>query len=107
MHERCVKCEHWDWDKQCCRRIVKAKVLIGMNGGEIDIQTQPGLLPQDLEQELALFLGDAIPRIIDSWTGWREIHAYLKKNPEKKDCAARQEAKGFRQEVIKIVPLYP
>jgi len=105
MNERCVKCEHWDWDRQRCRRIVKVKVTIDQGGGEVDIQTQPGLLPKDLEEKLSLFLGDAIPRIIDSWTGWHELHTYLEKNPQKRTCAAQQESKNFRQELIKVVPL--
>ncbi len=105
MHERCVKCEHWDWDKQRCGRIVKVKILIGQGGGEVDIQTQPGLLPKDLEQELSLFLGTTLPRIVDAWPGWRELHDYLEKNPEKKACAARQEISGFKEEITKIVPL--
>ncbi len=59
-------------------KVVFAKILIAEGGGELEINIEQGLLPARLEQDLAIYLCDVIPNIIDSWPGWKEVEKHLK-----------------------------
>ena len=90
IHEKCFLCIHWDFTAEKCKRIVKIKMFIGQGGGDLDIQTQPGLIPEYLEAELNQWLVDAITTAVDSWPGWGEIANFVKDSEDRKECAARE-----------------
>lgn len=90
--ERCLKCEWWSFTKSACDRIVKVRLRIATDGGEIDIQTQPGLIPDYLEDEFTAYLADAISHAVDSYPGWKEI----KDLRHKKGCAGKKDSKAIQ-----------
>lgn len=91
--ERCLKCNHWNFNRAKCDRVLKIKMFIGHGGGDLDIQTQPGLIPEHLEDELTAYLVDAITQAVDSYPGWKEIQGLL----DKQVCAAKTENKAFKE----------
>lgn len=99
--ERCLKCEFW---KGSCTRLFKAKIKILSAGGEIMLETQPGLIPHQYEKELEQYLGEVIGILladkIDSWPRWKDI----KRLEKLQGCPAYSEARD-RKDFTKIVPL--
>jgi hypothetical protein len=71
--ERCLRCDWWSHNKSKCDRVFKAQVRIGQDAGEIVIETQPGLIPKDMEEELSSYLAIVLGDIVDAWPGWAEI----------------------------------
>ena len=71
--ERCLKCDWWNFNRQACDRVFKARLRVGPDAGEITIETLPGVLPKDLEDEFTGWLVTAMADIIDAWPGWKEI----------------------------------
>lgn len=71
--ERCLRCDWWDFQVKRCDRIFKARVRVGPDAGEIVIETQPGVIPKDMEDELSMYLATILGDIIDAWPGWNEI----------------------------------
>lgn len=102
--ERCLKCEWWSFDGHKCSRVFKAKMLIGHGGGELNIETQPGLITDFLQDEFEAWLVDAISTAVDSYPGWPEIA----KMREKNGCAAEKPSvaiKKFGQHLALAKPL--
>jgi len=101
--ERCFKCEWWDFDKGHCTCRFKAKYLITPAGGEVTIETHPGLIPEYLEPEFSEMLGKLFNRVndvIDAWPGWKEI----KRLEKQQECPGYTLASN-RQEFTKVVPI--
>jgi hypothetical protein len=71
--ERCLRCDWWSHNKHKCDRVFKASVRVGPDAGEIVLETQPGVLPKDIEDEFSSYLVTVLGDIIDAWPGWREI----------------------------------
>jgi hypothetical protein len=90
MHERCLKCDHWNHNLSRCDRVLKGSVRLGMEGGRLTgvmvFETTPGLLNKDLEADLSEFLVESIPALVESWPGWGEVFRLH----EGKHCAAEQ-----------------
>lgn len=103
MEEICLKCDWWNFTRSACDRIVKVRLRIAVDGGEIDIETQPGLIPKDLEDEFTLYLADAIGHAVDSYPGWKEV----KNLRLKKGCAGHQENKAIKEFGCKLSLVKP
>ena len=101
--EQCLKCFHWNHNRLACDRVFKAKLLIAFGGGDLDIRTQPGLIPEHLESEFEQYLADAIMTAVDSYPGWPEIHRLMKE----KGCASKAENKAFKEFGQKVRLLRP
>ncbi len=71
--ERCLRCDWWNFNKQACDRVFKAKLRVGPDAGEIFVETLPGVLPKDMEGEFTSWLVMIVGDIIDAWPGWAEI----------------------------------
>lgn len=94
VHDRCLKCDWFNFSRQKCDRIFKANVRVAVDGGEIRIETQPGLLPKEMENEFAAWLAGAIGDYIDAWPGWNDVKAERDNNG---GCAARRENKTIKE----------
>ena len=71
--ERCLKCEWWNFSREKCDRIFKAHIRVAQDAGEILIETQPGLLPKDMEEDFGAWIVTALGDFIDAWPGWGEL----------------------------------
>lgn len=71
--ERCLKCEWWNFGRARCDRVFKARIRVAVDAGEINVETQPGLLPKDMEEDFTAWLVTALGDFIDSWPGWAEV----------------------------------
>jgi hypothetical protein len=91
--ERCLKCEWWNFGKAKCDRIFKARVRVAVDAGEIDLQTQPGVLPKDMEDDFASWLLRAIGDVIDAWPGWAEV----KRMRDGNQCAGHKSCTSIRE----------
>ncbi len=92
--ERCFKCVHFNYNKRVCDRVFSVKVLIGHNSGDMTIETQPGLIPKYLEEELWRYLIDSITDIVDKWGGWWEV---LRLRDDRGGCAGSEESTAIRE----------
>lgn len=86
-HERCLKCSWWNFTKSSCDRIFKALIRVSQDAGEIRLETQPGILPEDMEKQFEAWLVGALGDYIDAWPGWYEIK---KIRDGGKECAAEK-----------------
>jgi hypothetical protein len=104
IHERCLRCDHWNHGNKKCDRVLKARMYLGMEGGRIsgdlNIETAPGLLTKELENDLAEFLSHWLPTAVERWQGWAQVA----KLHEGRDCGAHHENKCV-QEFGKLVLL--
>src|SRR5512139_2224276 len=71
--ERCLRCDWWSFSRNVCDRIFKATIRVAQDAGEIRLETQPGLLPEDMEKEFGAWLVGALGDMIDAWPGWHEL----------------------------------
>ena len=71
--ERCLKCDWWNFKTSKCDRIFKAHIRVSHDAGEVFIETQPGVLPDYMEEDLKLYLATVFGDVIDAWPGWQEI----------------------------------
>lgn len=92
-HERCLKCEWWNHGSGKCDRVLKGRLLIAHGGGELNIETQPGLIPEYLQDEMEAWLVDAITTAVDSYPGWKEILALR----DKQGCAGKKENQAIKK----------
>jgi len=92
--ERCLKCDWWEHSNHRCSRVLKGKLLIAHGGGELTIETQPGLIPEYLQEELEAWLVDAITTAVDSYPGWTEINKLRQDNA---GCAGHKANKAIKQ----------
>lgn len=83
VHEKCWTCESFDTTLMECVRVIRIKVTVGHGSGEIDLRSEPGIIPDHLDQELASWIMDAV----DAWPGWKEV-AQLRKQH---GCAGKVE----------------
>lgn len=91
--ERCLKCEWWNHGIGKCSRVVKGRLRIGPDSGEIDIETLPGVIPDHLQEEFEAWLFDAISTAVDSYPGWPEI----KRLRDQQGCAAKVTNKAIKE----------
>jgi hypothetical protein len=92
--ERCLKCDWWSFTDHRCSRVLKGRLLIAHGGGELTIETQPGLIPEYLQEELEAWLVDAITTAVDSYPGWAEINKLRETNG---GCAGQKANKSIKQ----------
>lgn len=96
-HESCLRCDHWNHNSQRCERVLKARIYVGLESGRISgdvfIETAPGLLTKELENDLAEYLSHWIPTAVERWQGWEQVA----KLHEGKDCGAEQESKCVKE----------
>jgi hypothetical protein len=92
--ERCLKCTWWEHADHRCSRILKGSLKIAHGGGELTIETQPGLIPEHLQSELEAWLVDAITTAVDSYPGWPEIMELRKQNG---GCACQRANKTIKE----------
>jgi hypothetical protein len=102
--ERCLKCNHWNFQKGKCDRIIKIKMLIAHGGGDLFVDTLPGVIPAHLEAELNEYLMYHLPNVIEAWPGWKEVLRLRDGKP----CAAEQPStaiKEFGKKLSLVKPL--
>lgn len=92
--ERCLKCDWWSHQKNLCDRIFKARVIVSQDAGEIIVETQPGILPKDMEDELSVYLATVVSDLIDMWPGWKEIKRIRDGG---KECAGESPSRSIRE----------
>lgn len=92
--ERCFKCDWFNVTKQACDRIFKARIRISGDAGEIVIETQPGILPKYMEEELSVYLATICGDLIDAWPGWAEIKRIRASG---KECPGEQPSSAIKQ----------
>lgn len=91
--ERCLRCDWWNFQGKNCDRVFKAKVRVGPDAGEVVIETQPGVIPQYMEDELSVYLATVLGDIIDAWPGWKEIQRIKAGG---KPCAAERPSAAIK-----------
>lgn len=99
--ERCLKCEWWNFSEAKCHRIFKARVVISQDAGEVLFETQPGVLPKHMEEELGVWLATAVQDLLDAWPGWAEVKR-IRDGAEAQGCAGRKENKAI-EPFLKVV----
>ena len=92
--ERCLRCDWWSHTKAKCTRVLKGRLIIGHNSGELDIETTPGLIPEHLSDEFEAWLVDAISTAVDSYPGWPEIEKLRNQNG---GCAGEKKSPAIKQ----------
>jgi hypothetical protein len=104
--ERCLRCDWWNFSRQACDRVFKAKLRVGPDAGEIFIETLPGVLPKDMEDDFTGWLVTVMGDIIDAWPGWKEIKRLRDGG---KPCAGEQPSAAiqkFGQKLSLVKPLH-
>jgi hypothetical protein len=95
IQEACLNCEAFDFELKSCKRVMNAKLVVGHNGGQLDLSTHPGIIPIELEQNFA----DWIMDVVDAWPGWKEV-ARLR---EEYGCSAKSEKHTLNPSVLQAV----
>lgn len=78
---------------------------IGHNSGELVIETQPGIIPKYMEDELGVYLATILSDLVDAWPGWKEIKRIRDGG---KECAAETPSvaiKDFGKALKLVKPL--
>lgn len=94
ISERCLRCEWWNHNKGVCYRIFKARIRISGDAGEVLFETQPGLLPKYMEEELGVYLSTIVQDLVDAWPGWREIKRIRDGG---KECPSEEKSKSIEE----------
>lgn len=92
--ERCLRCDWWNFSRSKCDRIFKATIRVAQDGGEIRLETMPGLLPRDMENDFSIWLVNALGDYIDAWPGWTEIKRIRDGG---KPCAAEKPSAAIKE----------
>jgi hypothetical protein len=71
----------------------------GQLTGVINFETNPGLLPKDLEADLSEFLVETIPAMIESWPKWGKVFQLH----DGKECAAEQPSTCVKEYGLRVV----
>jgi hypothetical protein len=91
-HERCFLCAFWNGDR--CTQTWRLTIHIEPIGGQVDFQTAPGMVPEELKPKVTeyfqKFLSKVLPAI-EMMPIWDEIREWqLAHLPETSDCPARK-----------------
>jgi hypothetical protein len=101
--ERCLKCESYDHQQHKCTRVLKGSIQLGMEGGRLtgvmQFETNPGLIPAELEADLSEFLVETIPAMIESWPKWGQIFRLH----DGKACAAEKPSACVKEYGLRVV----
>lgn len=97
--ERCLRCDWWNFTLSKCSRVLKGKLIIAHGGGELNIETQPGLIPDHLQDEMEAWLVDAITTAVDSYPGWPEINRLRQSNG---GCAGEKKSQAIKEYGVKL-----
>ncbi len=92
--ERCLRCDWWNHNGHKCDRIFKARVRIGPDAGEVLFESQPGVIPKYLEEDLGAYLVTILGDIVDKWGGWGEIQRIKKGG---KPCPSEQPSVAIKE----------
>jgi len=92
--ERCLKCDWWNFSRARCDRRFSATIRVTKGGGDITITTNPGLIPDYLEEDLKVWLVTVMGDAIDAWPGWSEVNRIMEGG---KPCPAEKPSAAIRQ----------
>lgn len=90
--ERCILCGFWNGER--CTQTFRLTIHITPVGGQVDFQTTPGMVPEEMKAEIGgyfhKFIDKLIP-VIEMMPIWDRIREFQAAIPERKDCPARRE----------------
>jgi len=107
MSEACDLCVFWK--ERHCTQTWRLLIMVEPVGGLIDLQTSPGMVPEELKAELTDYFQKFMSRLIpaiETMPFWEEIRKFQLALPERAACPARRE----RQEIkpyLKVVKFEP
>jgi len=91
MTSRCDLCVFWDGNR--CTNTFRLVIFIEPVGGQVDLVTTPGMVPDSLKGELheqfsALVCRFLVP-LIEKMPVWAKIREYQAQHPEAHECPGR------------------
>jgi len=105
FNERCIKCKWLAPElKPPCGRIFHAHIAIAPLGGTVQIDTTPGMIPEQFEKEVNHMLGrvfEQVSIVIQKWPGWDDLGEIMRTHPDKQDCPGRDSSENPYLRVVK------
>ena len=107
VHERCWLCGFWNGERcnQTFRLTIHVTPTDGI-GGQVDFQTTPGMVPEELKPKLNKYISKFLEKVLPAISMlpiWDEIRDFQLANlPERADCPGRK-INETKKEYLRIV----
>ena len=90
--DSCLLCTFWNGER--CIQTWRLTIHITPTGGQVDVQTTPGMVPEELKEKFTRYFQRFLEKVlpaIDMMPIWDEIREYqLAHTPVTETCPGRQ-----------------